>query len=390
MIESIRSQWKECLNQFQKAECKDKSLLNELSTTAIKHSQLRVMQSYLKCSTKLQESSVKVISCFEAEQYIWEQHGGGQQRTFSNWIRKSGNAFNELIHALEMFSRIRKALMKLPGKNLHILTYANEQYSFFKSKIQEIINERLEFLLKLFHWPTPNHKLTDNIVSLQFSKEKLLSVGNNLDINEISNNKWIVEQVDSRIEPFLCLFIQGLRLQQALEPFTSTFEELWVLRPLFSPIISRFTFHFMEESDTNRIDKPEWAFSFIGNTISDHAEFFLVYIQPWINLESKTVVPDAKNLFIKQLVQLIEGKLLNDMPELLTKYQNLYCHTLNECVKLDTLLFDVHNYPRGSKSPLESFAYNEELLSSWIKIEFHGKEKRYLKNFNHQKNTYFF
>ena len=61
---------------------------------------------------------------------------------------------------------------------------------------------------------------------------------------------------------------------------------------------------------------------------------------------------------------------------LLTKYQNLYCHTLNECVKLDTLLFDVHNYPRGSKSPLESFAYNEELLSSWIKIEFHGKEKK--------------
>ena len=48
---------------------------------------------------------------------------------------ESENAFNELIHALEMFSRIRKALMKLPGKNLHNLTYANQQYCFFRSKI---------------------------------------------------------------------------------------------------------------------------------------------------------------------------------------------------------------------------------------------------------------
>ena len=375
-VAGLRGKWEECVGKFKEFEKVNKDVVNGISDVTVEYTKLNMLQKYLRCATILEEAAEEVSIAFDKEKSIWNTFGGASKKSYKKWILGSSEVFDDLENAMSRFSRVHRALVRISAGPLHIVEYANKKSTVFKERILHILEERMGIFTKFFEWPIPNHKMTESISPLQFAS----NVNHSdvmWDINCISRGKWEVTDLDERMEPFICLFVHGIRLQQAIDPQWSE-GNIWSLDILFSPLFSRFRFHFMEESATNKFEKPEWCFSFIGNTISDHAEFLLIHIQPWINRESKsTRIPDAKNILIRQLIALLEVKLLRDIPVLLgRKKQHMYCHTLTECVKLEKLLFQVHNYPPGSRSPMQAFAYNEELLNAWIKIEFYVFEKQ--------------
>ena len=50
-------------------------------------------------------------------------------------------------------------------------------------------------------------------------------------------------------------------------------DPLYPLVTLTQPIAQRFHFHFEKDRPTNRVDKPEWSFTHILNSIHEHADF---------------------------------------------------------------------------------------------------------------------
>ena len=45
---------------------------------------------------------------------------------------------------------------------------------------------------------------------------------------------------------------------------------------MLAPIVRRFRFHFAGKRPTNRLDRPEWLFSFVLVAIRDHSDFLQV------------------------------------------------------------------------------------------------------------------
>ena len=399
-------------------EAENKRTVENLSQLAEEHTQLLITKKYMDCAFQLRESIQQSQELLNQESSLWKNFlekgkATKQPQNEGEWMKQMAPLATRLEDALRKVSHILHAFQQLPEyENLALYQHAIAQHRDFVTEIRCRVKERMESTFIRFEWPKPNHKLNNEIRPLQFRADESddeddFSVDSDADIVEVhSVNEFFknhrsnaltratfVTRVDQRVELFVALFLLGLRLQRALDiqsiipsqksgdgtpwdTVESMNREIWVLDTLFGPVLSRFRYHFMsEESQTNQLEKPEWVFSYLGDLISDHAEFFLVYVQPLLNLEfaDASVIPDAKNIFIKGLLDLLEKKLLEDLPVLLATNQSLYCHTLSEAVKIQRLLFDVHNYPPHARSPVQVFAYNEELLEAWVKIERHSK-----------------
>lgn len=66
-------------------------------------------------------------------------------------------------------------------------------------------------------------------------------------------------------------------------PVQTRAERMVALAPmklLLEAIDTRFRYHFSGRKETNRIDKPEWMFTFVLNTLKEHEEFIAASIQP--------------------------------------------------------------------------------------------------------------
>ena len=371
-------------------DAKNKESVDTLSELARRYTEVKILQKFLQCAAVLQDSVSKISNALNDEGERWKElvsSVGDKKSAFqAEWILECLPIYFTLETELQRLTHIKTSLEKLGEDSLRILRLAKEKHALFTDEFKNRLRERLEVLFSAFKWPTPNHKLTKELIPLAFTsedeyEEDWLHIH---PVNALLHHRppVYIKSIDPRLEIFVAVFIFGLRVQQALgELHSSENAELhqhpsvWVLDALFEPIISRFIFHFINESSTNKLEKPEWSFSYIGNVLSDHAEFLLGYIQPLLNRETKSfVIPDAKNILIGKLLGILERKLLQDIPLLLASNQALYCHTLSECVKLEKLLFEVHNYPEGFPSPMQTFALTPQLFDAWVRIEKHGKK----------------
>lgn len=68
--------------------------------------------------------------------------------------------------------------------------------------------------------------------------------------------------------------------QPGSEPAWASGAGLYPIQALVRPIELRFRYHFMGRRNTNRVDKPEWAFASVTDTVFDHAAFIADYLQP--------------------------------------------------------------------------------------------------------------
>ena len=85
----------------------------------------------------------------------------------------------------------------------------------------------------------------------------------------------------------------------------------WALQLLVRPILRRFQFHFEGRRATNRIDKPEWAFTHLIESIRDHSTFLVEVLQPWINDVEGTTYVDMQAAFAQVLVAAARHRIEN-------------------------------------------------------------------------------
>ena len=390
-------EWQQCVDKLEQLKLTTQQAIDRFSTLEEEKTRLSIIRKYLACSSLLQTSIQQLQDSLDKDRSLWDAMMLQQSvQAEREWTKQSASLVDLMEASSHRISHITSSLQMFTlQEKLSLCQYAEEQLQNFSLEVQLRTQERLEAAFSRFEWPTPNHKLEQSLLPLQLEfgrgKETAPDQVHKHPVNSLlfeRDSAPIITQIDDRLQLFVVVFLIAIRLQRALSSTGSKEAQktgsgqmrstgVWALDYLFAPVVGRFNYHFADShAATNQLKKPEWTFSFVANLISDHAEFFLVYVQPLLNLEyassgsSALSIPDAKSLFICQLVEALEDKLLRDIPLLLAGKQSLYCHTICEAVRLQKLLFDVHSY--SGRSPMDAFAYNSELFEAWIKIERHG------------------
>ncbi|KAL1916497.1 uncharacterized protein VTP21DRAFT_5688 [Calcarisporiella thermophila] len=228
-------------------------------------------------------------------------------------------------------------------------------------------------------WPRLREHLVDVRKSLWEDLKKILS-GNFRKVLE--SIQWpapmkppFTQLTAEKWEAFQQAFLDLLLLQQPTIPDEGPAIELPPLLPIevmVEPIGVRFKYHFDGKRPTNRIDKPEWFFSYILTSIRDHNIFLSTKIQDIVD-EAGYGVYDTRNDFVRGLLTLVEGKLERTLPNLLETPSYL-SHTVYETLLFDQTLREFHQYyPPGTDDwqggCVEVITGRHEWFSAWFDME---------------------
>ncbi|KTW27280.1 hypothetical protein T552_02263 [Pneumocystis carinii B80] len=143
---------------------------------------------------------------------------------------------------------------------------------------------------------------------------------------------------------FQTLLIQHREIVKSLEnkdenPECTKTDNLDVLFPfliMVRPLNIQFRYHFMEKRKTDRIDKPEWFYTYILDIISSCADFFCIKIQNIIN-ETPERDRNSLNEFITALLKIVEEKIQTSIKYLLMNV-HIFSHFVYETIKFDNIL----------------------------------------------------
>ncbi|KTW31238.1 uncharacterized protein T551_01310 [Pneumocystis jirovecii RU7] len=136
------------------------------------------------------------------------------------------------------------------------------------------------------------------------------------------------------------------------------------------PLNVQFRYHFMEKRKTNRIDKPEWFYTYILDTISSFADFFCIEIQNIIN-ETTENDRNSLNEFITCLLKILEEKIQESL-EFLLMDVHLFSHFVHETIKFDNVLeHDFGYFPHKSQwdGIVNIVLGKPETFTAWVELE---------------------
>lgn len=138
-----------------------------------------------------------------------------------------------------------------------------------------------------------------------------------------------------------------------------------------APLNLRFRYHFDGNRTTNRLEKPEWFFSHILNTIYEHREFIEVETQPL--LASFSPNASALEYFIRELCQPAKTKIESSMKSLL-EAPSLLAHTIFQALEFDQALQDLYGLEIQSVDSVSHVILdNGEWFASWKEAERKGQ-----------------
>ncbi|KAJ3163678.1 hypothetical protein HDU86_000272 [Geranomyces michiganensis] len=147
---------------------------------------------------------------------------------------------------------------------------------------------------------------------------------------------------------------------------------------LEAPVL-HFKYHFQGDRPTNRLDKPEWAFTRVLTTIRDHSALLCGPIQQLLE-ENGYPDRDAKNEFIHGLLGAVMHKLRIDAPKLLLDIR-LFSHAVKETLAFDAALRDIHLYAQPDGQPWKGcasvFTERPELFIQWIQMELAASKAKF-------------
>lgn len=75
------------------------------------------------------------------------------------------------------------------------------------------------------------------------------------------------------------------------------------MQRMLTPLKKRFAFHFLQDSKTNRLDKPEWYLTQILNWIKSHDQFLESHVEPLLKKCNFKFMPAKVCLFIEKIKQ---------------------------------------------------------------------------------------
>ncbi|KAJ3056442.1 hypothetical protein HK097_006933 [Rhizophlyctis rosea] len=140
-----------------------------------------------------------------------------------------------------------------------------------------------------------------------------------------------------------------------------------------------FKYHFMGTKPTNRLDKPEWAFTKVLALLRDHTPFLCGPVQSILN-DLHYDEHDAKNEFTRGLLTVVTQRLRLDAPKLLAEPQ-LLSHAIGETLLFDKAIREVHLYvPRAGtewKGCIDVFTENAEWFRAWLAVELEAAKIRF-------------
>ncbi|EIW69690.1 hypothetical protein M231_06298 [Tremella mesenterica] len=142
-------------------------------------------------------------------------------------------------------------------------------------------------------------------------------------------------------QDLLYLQIEGERmgLTGAKTRHWSSGQGLFSIQAMIRPIELRFKYHFQGSKSTNRVDKPEWAFSNILDQIYQHTDFISDYLQPLVSRSGSSEV-DVKSEFTLLLFPVLLNLLRTRIPRLLDS-PALLAHTIYQTIIFDDAIRDM-------------------------------------------------
>ncbi|KAF9099077.1 hypothetical protein BGX23_004048 [Mortierella sp. AD031] len=141
---------------------------------------------------------------------------------------------------------------------------------------------------------------------------------------------------------------------------------------MVAPLMLRFRYHFEGKRPTNRLDKPEWYLTHILELIKDHSPFLQNHVQGIVQ-ETEYKEYDAKNDFIRLLLEAVERKIRNSVPDMLSSPEML-SHAIHETLRFDKSLREAELYiPPGQTSEwqgtVQVYLGNRSWLKTWLRVE---------------------
>ncbi|RXW23851.1 hypothetical protein EST38_g1999 [Candolleomyces aberdarensis] len=131
----------------------------------------------------------------------------------------------------------------------------------------------------------------------------------------------------------LSLQLLGRKLHKRANFQPNEKDGLYAIDALVQPISLRFKYHYDGNRQTNRLDKPEWYFTYILNIAHEHHHFMDTVVQHLLSRsEYKNI--SASSEFFLLLTPVLSRKVKKTVPLLLTR-PSLFAHTIYQ-----TLIFD--------------------------------------------------
>ncbi|ANB13052.1 hypothetical protein AWJ20_1330 [Sugiyamaella lignohabitans] len=321
------------------------------------------------------------------------------------------NGVKSLLHAKIVVSQLRELQSAsnelkqvLAGNNAKSVESVGvlELYNKVACLIEELeANESKHFQLDKLKSPgsaesqSPKLKVIDKLVSRSFAyvNDNVLDVVANGTKDKLrtclEEHGWPNEDAFGSSNPaavieFQNLFINVLKTEYLGKAIKSHNNPLPPVISAFTLLVEaevlRFNFHFESDKATNRVDKPEWMFSWVANTIDNHKNFLMNILQPALISVPRFHDRIAVHEFITALLPVVYNKLANTVQELaktiisneVTSNSYLLSHLVHEIVSFDELLkeryyFTPYNLPNWNG--LAGDVLTEECFKVWLDTE---------------------
>ncbi|KNC85272.1 hypothetical protein SARC_02531 [Sphaeroforma arctica JP610] len=138
------------------------------------------------------------------------------------------------------------------------------------------------------------------------------------------------------------------------------------LNLMLEPLEKRFRYHFSGRRETNRIDKPEWMYTFLINVLKSHFHLLTKVLQPL--LDRRQIPVHTVTLFTQSLVKLVNKKLELDMDKF-TASREILSHVIAETLAFERELKGTYFYPTDLPISVHVFTGDRDRFALWLKYE---------------------
>jgi len=273
---------------------------------------------------------------------------------------------------------------------------------YLRSRLSPQLASLFKELLKEVHWPkTKANALTvdpnvmqpfchtfEGLVKLQLAESSLLSTvslsakrrspgqneyeGGRMNASSGSDEK--VAQEEKEVGGGATVTGDDEALSSATPPPLV----LNAVKMLLAPILMRFKYHFEGDRSTNRLDKPEWYFSFALAAIEDHSEFVDTILQPQVTRLARLYPALRKIDVLMQLMRGIVDRLVAKMERelpLLTGKPEVFQHTVDEALLFENKLRGALGY-ESTLPACVTCLMRADLFEAWIETDQRYVKKR--------------
>ncbi|KAJ9103304.1 hypothetical protein QFC20_004779 [Naganishia adeliensis] len=260
---------------------------------------------------------------------VLEQVAVLSQETLQPLQEASGSSSSSLtaLPKYKTLYRLVSDMQRTLPRSMNLLKVSEEVRRQTWKALKDRLNDNLANALEAIGWP---RKINYPSLSVEVRKNFERAFRELLQLQQEGEKLYHQDQEQTPVDPITI---------RALYPFVV----------MAKPVALRFRFHFEGDRGTNRLDKPEWAFSHVLDLIFEQRSFAEGYLQPLLARSGFGNV-NATSEMIAQLLPLPLALLRHRFPHLL-EHPALLAHTVYQTVVFDdSIRQNGFNYGRTWKA----------------------------------------